>query len=255
VADFDRSYPYSGGTIGVFGYNVRTNTLWQSSAPDVMGYCDPNWISDYTFNAIMNYRGFSASALMASGLVGEQPALLVWGRVSASGDLVLEPAMRLTTAPSLPTASGSYEVTGYDDAGTALFTLDFEPTRTSKDGTGGGAHFAFAVPVADATYQRLARLEFSGNGRRVELVSRQQAAAAEAAARGLEIAAEASARARLRWNAAAFPMVMLRDPDSGEVLSFARNGDLSVVTSRPEVDVVLSDGVRSASARVRVRGR
>jgi hypothetical protein len=255
VSGADSKYPYAGGQIGVFGYNLRANKLWANTAPDLMGYCNPSWISDYNFTAMMNYRGFTTSALLAAGSTGEQPSLLVWGRVEADGELVLEPAMRLTARAVLPSSGGEYRITAHDAAGSALFNFEFTPVSTSNDGVDGGAHFAFVVPLNDAAYERLARLELSGNGRRAERVSRQPANAAAAAARGLDIAAEASSRARLRWNASAFPMVMVRDAQTGEILSFSRNGDASVVTARPDVEVVVSDGVKSQAATVRVRGR
>lgn len=255
VSGADANYPYAGGQIGAFGYNVRTNKLWTNTTADFMGYCNPAWISDYNFTAIMNYRGYSASALLAAGSTGEQPALLVWGRVEANGELVLEPAMRITARSVLPNSGGDYELSAYDAQGNALFAFDFAPVATSNDGVEGGAHFAFVVPMADASYERLARLELAGNGRNTERVSRQPANAAAAAARGLDIAAEASSRARLRWNATAFPMVMVRDADTGDILSFARHGDASVATGRSNVEVVFSDGVKSQSATVRVRGR
>ena len=56
----------------------------------------------------------------------------------------------------------------------------------------------------------------------------------------------------LRWDGAAHPMVMVRDPDTGEVLSFARGGDMEIATTKRELDVVLSDRVGSRVLRVGV---
>jgi hypothetical protein len=57
-------------------------------------------------------------------------------------------------------------------------------------------------------------------------------------------------RVGLRWDAAAHPMLMVRDPVTGEVLSFARGGRSEIVTDRRELDLQLSTGVRSRSLRV-----
>ena len=57
----------------------------------------------------------------------------------------------------------------------------------------------------------------------------------------------------LRWDATAHPMVMVRDPDTGEVVSFARGGAANIVTKKATLDVVLSD--RVGSSRVRVISR
>jgi hypothetical protein len=61
--------------------------------------------------------------------------------------------------------------------------------------------------------------------------------------------------AALQWDAAAHPMVMVRDPDTGEVLSFARGGRVEVQTGKRALDLVVSDGVRSRQTRLTVPGR
>jgi hypothetical protein len=51
-----------------------------------------------------------------------------------------------------------------------------------------------------------------------------------------------------------FPMVLIRDPGTGDVLSFARGGQIRLEVRSTEVELVFSDGVRSAEAvRRRVR--
>jgi hypothetical protein len=57
---------------------------------------------------------------------------------------------------------------------------------------------------------------------------------------------------RLRWDASAYPMIMVRDPDTGEVLSFARGGSTLVPTSKSQLDLDVSDGVRSQRRRVAI---
>lgn len=53
--DADRSYPYSGASTGVWGYDHRSRQLKSpSSYTDFMGYCDPQWTSDYTYRAIFD---------------------------------------------------------------------------------------------------------------------------------------------------------------------------------------------------------
>jgi hypothetical protein len=47
-------------------------------------------------------------------------------------------------------------------------------------------------------------------------------------------------------------MVMVRDAQTGEVLSFARGGSVDVVTQNRKLDLVFSDGVHSQVKRVAV---
>jgi hypothetical protein len=48
-------------------------------------------------------------------------------------------------------------------------------------------------------------------------------------------------------------MIMVRDPETGEVLSFARGGQAEVATGRTELDLSVSDRVGSRRVRVAVR--
>jgi hypothetical protein len=47
-------------------------------------------------------------------------------------------------------------------------------------------------------------------------------------------------------------MIMVRDPDTGEVLSLGRGGETEVETSKSELDVIVSDRVGSHQVRVPV---
>jgi hypothetical protein len=67
TSDSDSKYPYSGGTLGVWGYDLVNKVLKSPTTfKDFMGYCDPTWISDYTFNAIATRMStVSASAFVS----------------------------------------------------------------------------------------------------------------------------------------------------------------------------------------------
>lgn len=53
--DADPQFPYANGGIGVWGFDVLSNTLRApTQSTDFMGYCDPNWVSDYNFTALFN---------------------------------------------------------------------------------------------------------------------------------------------------------------------------------------------------------
>jgi hypothetical protein len=49
----DGAYPYKNALIGVTGYDLLAKAPKSAQTfTDIMGYCDPTWISDYTFNAL-----------------------------------------------------------------------------------------------------------------------------------------------------------------------------------------------------------
>jgi hypothetical protein len=98
---------------------------------------------------------------------------------------------------------------------------------------------------------RLAQIRLSGPG--LGAVTRSPAPAAVRigpAAAAPTLSATANGMA-LRWDAAANPAVMVRDAATGQVLSFARGGQAVMPAGTVEVDLELSNGVRSRHQRVR----
>ena len=155
----DLRYPYRDGTIGAWGYNFRTRTLVHPNTPDLMSYCGPRWISDYNFSKALEYRR-SREHSAAAKPPAPTPTMLLWGRVRASGELVLEPAFVVNAPPVLPQTSGPYRLTGEDADGSELFAFSFD-MAASADGDGGAA-FAFALPVRPEWADELERITLSG---------------------------------------------------------------------------------------------
>ena len=94
----DPSYPYPGGRIERIGWDPGTGLLKARELPDVMGYCGNPWISDYTYEGVMDFRR-TAQGRASGGAI--RPALLVWGRI-VDGQAVLEPAFRIVTRVEPP---------------------------------------------------------------------------------------------------------------------------------------------------------
>jgi hypothetical protein len=55
------------------------------------------------------------------------------------------------------------------------------------------------------------------------------------------------------WNANAARVAMIRDARSGQILSFSRGGAVDLRTASDDLEITLSDGVRSVRTRVRPR--
>jgi hypothetical protein len=243
AANPDMNFPYTGGTIGVFGYDVAAGVLKPTTSHDLMGYCNNEWISDYTYNAVRQYRS-SEAVTMASLSQAIQPTLVVWGRFE-NGRPVLEPAFQATTRPSLPRRAGPYRVEARAGDGSTIFALDFSPLEVADDPQ-GGQQFAFAVPVTPDQNARISRLRLMGAGGVAE-VSREGDVAAR-----VEVRRSGPGRVSLRWDPKRAPMVVVRDPRTGQILSFARGGRSEVVTDAAELSVGVSDRVQSREKRVRV---
>jgi hypothetical protein len=249
-ATIDPNFPYGPG-IGVYGFDVAGGTLKPTSLPDIMGYCPNPWISDYTYQRVMVFRQSQPSGSAIAGVV--QPSLLVWGRIE-NGRPVLEPSFEIMTRPSLPTRPGPYSIEATAIDGTRLFNLSFEAAAVA-DNPHSSRHFVFAVPLDQARASRLGQVRLTAPGAQVATMSQSAARVQQRAAPAEIVARREAGGVALKWNAAANPMVMVRDPDTGEVLSFARGGVAQVQTGKGEIDLDVSDGVRSHRVRLAINRR
>lgn len=54
AGDPDLSFPSSSGNTDVLGYDFRSGAFLGATSKDLMGYCDPNWVSAYTLRHVHN---------------------------------------------------------------------------------------------------------------------------------------------------------------------------------------------------------
>ena len=218
-ARVDGNYPYDEGTTGVWGYDFRQNSLVPPDSYDLMGYCNPRWISDYHFLKALRHRQQNdADPVQMASYVSDR-TLLLWGGKDTDGDLVLEPAFIVDASPSLPSTTGPYRISGEDADGNPLFTVDFAMNEFA-DGEGGS--FAFAIPVQSDWRTKLHRISLDGPEGVTSLTGEGDKA-----------------------------MALLRDTSTGQVRGFLReitvtsSGAVSARRSPPEpgLDMVISKGV------------
>lgn len=57
---------------------------------------------------------------------------------------------------------------------------------------------------------------------------------------------------QVRWNAARYPMVMVKDARTGQVLSFARGGSARLWARTGDFQLIFSDGVKSVTRPGRI---
>ncbi|MGD2120488.1 MAG: fibronectin type III domain-containing protein [Gemmatimonadota bacterium] len=236
----DPSYPYADGKIGVWGLDVVAETLISPvTRYDFMSYCGPEWISDYNYEKILDYREMQGGYGAPSQ---PEPSLLVWGRMEG-GRIVLEPSFQVATTPVLPSGTGEFLLEGTDGSGEALFALSFQPVPI-PDAQDGSGHFAFAIPLRFIRMTELEGLRVSGGGRSPAVLE-PRVGARRIPTPEPEVRAGAGTSVEVTWDQAAFPMALVRDPATGDVLSFARGGRVSLSVAAGEVELVFSDGLRS----------
>ncbi len=243
----DPSYPYPSGNIGVYGFDVAAKTLYPPTTAEVMSYCHPQWISDYTYTGVYNWRVGHPSApdFVRADF---QPCIIVWGHIT-DGRVELEPSFQMLTHPSLPERSGAYALRALDANGAQLFALSFDGDSVT-DAPGAGRTFAFAIPLARAP-KPIAAMVLAGPRGSARRDAAVVASNTNAGERALTDAHPATARrvgsgATIIWNAQRYPLVVVRDATTGEVLSFARGGAAMVVTRSTELELTFSDGVQSS---------
>ena len=129
----DPSFPYAGGGIGVWGYDLVNKALVNPSVgSDMMGYCENVWVSDYTFAALFKriaaVGSVPTSSLRVSSTVAAMKPMtyrflnvdgagaLTWGStLTVDSELETEPhALSYTDATGrvLSTAMGHFYAYG-----------------------------------------------------------------------------------------------------------------------------------------------
>ena len=217
----DPDFPYSNGSIGVWGYDFRNGSVVSPySRRDIMGYCyDQGWLSDYYFEKVIRVRANKDETWTNGDLAGAGPEgemLVLWGGVR-NGELRIEPVHPMYTAPKLPAEAGAYRIEGFGRAGSTEFSLAFTPGEDQY----GNRYFFFAVPVEADWENSLERITLTGPEGEVT-VDRNDP-------RSLTIVTD-PATGRIR--------AILRDWDRPLPSALGNTGGLEVVTTRGIVEAV-----------------
>ncbi|MCY3698553.1 MAG: Ig-like domain-containing protein [Gemmatimonadetes bacterium] len=227
----DQAFPNPAGIIGAWGYDFLVGALKPPRTPDLMSYCRPRWISDYSFTKALRHRleeeaGANAGAnadRRTAHRAAPTPSLLLWGGVDEHGVLFLEPAFVAEApppGPGLPAPPAPYRIRGTASDGEELFAVDVD-MRPIADGNGGSG-FAVALPVDPAWSGRLAEIRLTGP-------------------EGEAVLDGDSDR----------PMAILRDPGNGQVRGILRGlppsapagQDLASMVSEPGLETLFSRGL------------
>ena len=127
----DPAYPQAEGRLGVWGYDFRSGQLVDPlETYDLMGYCDPIWVSDYHFNIALRHR------LADEGRPGApEPALILSGGTDQHGRPFLNPAFVADAPATPPDEAGDYTVTGRGASGRELFSVRFAMSEVAGYGS------------------------------------------------------------------------------------------------------------------------
>ena len=240
----DKDYPHEEGQIGVWGFDSSTHTL---KAPggnaDIMGYCNPAWISDYTYDGILEYRQDHAYSVQNSLQTQSLPtdALIVSGSVER-GAVTLNPVFQAKVSPSTPTP-GPYTLIGTDSAGRTLFNVPFSSQAVADLPEGSVSGFNLAVPLSAEEASTLTSLRVERGGTVLAEQSTEQAGLRTQSAQKTEIKRLGS-KLTLTWDASTYDAVMVRDAE-GSVLAVDERGEVLLETEGERLELTFSSGLRS----------
>lgn len=217
----DPAYPHPAASPGIWGYDFSGGgrLVPPDEYKDVMSYCSPYWISDYSFDKALRYRLHGEGLLSAAMAARPVTSLLVWGGVDSLAAPYLEPAFVLETPPAMPEAPGRHRITGRSRDGGELFSVSFAMPRAA-DGNGGSS-FAFAVPAPAEWAAELAGITLSGPGGSFTLDANHDK-----------------------------PMVILRDRATGRITGFLRDAPAATAAaSATDADIGAGPALRVLFSR------
>lgn len=246
----DLAYPYAGGIIGVPGwdaYAVSGNLKTSANHTDIMGYCSNQWISDYVYQKVLDFRLSNPFDVVKSEAAGSasKPGLLVWGRIEG-GKLILEPAFQVAANGPAP-KSGPYTWEALDAQGRILESVAFAADQVADAPFAPSEQFAFVVPASSAVVDALGEIRVSRNGSELVRTTRSAQAQSAMTSAGVNTNVQelAGNSAQIDWDAVDSPVVMVRDATTGEVRGFLRGGSGRIQNAPKKMEIQFSDGVHS----------
>jgi hypothetical protein len=236
--DPNPDYPYPEGSIGVWGFDPRTNAHRDpADTKDLMSYCHREmWISDYTYAGVLDYRRDHAD------FANLRPAhatrvLVVSGSVDHDSDaLQLDPLLLLPNAP-LRDSAGPYRLRVWSDSGELLGERDFETFELSSH-----IEEIFYVTLPMPEGSRVGRVRIERDGallleRSLGLTPAQVPPAPSVTAVPGGVA--------IQWAASPGYELTVRDPATGRLLGSDQSGLIVLPGATRNLEALIRDGLNT----------
>ena len=196
--NLDPNYPDPNGLTISYGYDLVTDELKLPTLPDFMSYCNPNWVSAYTFNGLLKDQ-------LQNGRTPERSvadALLV--RIRFTKDkAVFAPVYQLETGLDQPAGAEGYsiELRGVD--GNILGSHPVDLIVSGHGHVHGGRSIVTTIPAPNAPVASIILLHKNIQVATHRMQSSARTAVLEAAIKPLE-----KNDFIISWNAAAGPVTL-----------------------------------------------
>ncbi len=145
IPPYEAHYPHADGKIGTVGVDVYTRQVISAQSYDMMSYCSPHWVSDYSYMRLFQIQRERGTATQVRKV--SQEGLLLSGRIDPDGrNGYLNYAIPLSTitTPERPVVS-TYRVELRNRSGDLLLRRSFVPAQS--------AHHAGSLSPLDFTVQ------------------------------------------------------------------------------------------------------
>jgi len=236
-----------------------TTTPWRdpSKYMDIMSYCHPLWVSDYTYKGILAFTSAmpdvvsvaDAAAAQAAVIAPVQECLLVSGEIR-EGQASLESTFQVETLPDA--TEGSYRIQLLDANGAVLTELAFNPMAIGDHPDASLQHFVVSVPMSPAIQKAYRSIRIQKDAATL-LESAPKAEASFVGVREPVATRMRAGQTHVSWDAAIHSKIMICDTTTGEVLGFAKGGSVDLPVEAQAVDVHFSNGTHSVRRRMTVQ--
>lgn len=158
--DGDPDYPHRGGGVGVWGYDRASNRIIDPSGfTDIMGYCSPQWVSDFTYQGLLEHLAGLGNAPSVQALKTERTwkVLLVspegqprWGHplTSSEGPTGDAETAAVFDEAGRPLTTITVHRTALADSGSVMFWVPEPKTGWASVQVQGASPHRFDAPIA-----------------------------------------------------------------------------------------------------------
>ncbi len=180
----DDDFPYTSGSIGNWGYDAATGITYDPDEwVDLMTYCTPEWISDFSFGKVLDYRSAGyAFEVQADGLAPQGTGTVVQfsGSVPADARAVanfnaIPEDKRINRMPvteissvavvdhaAVPPIPGDHRLVGRNRWGAVVTAVPFRAYALDH---APGAQFMFSIEIAPEDLASIATWEVEKSGK------------------------------------------------------------------------------------------
>jgi len=163
-ANPDSAYPYPdqrisdklSGNEAYYGFNIVDRDIYPPTYKDYMSYCHPEWISPYTYKAMLERLKIHYSPAAGNGGAGQaaaspgSPLLLVSGSISGATAGSIDNVVDDTAGAAIPAPGASdYSVRLEDASGQTIATYPVTPQLAEGQNDDEFTSYTLAVPRPD----------------------------------------------------------------------------------------------------------